>query len=49
MTEMMMKPDEGLADRLADVRYSVAVGQVESHARRLRRSGTLTPAACRRG
>jgi hypothetical protein len=32
MTEMMMKPDEGLADRLADVRYSVAVGQVESQA-----------------
>ena len=32
MTEAMMKPDEGLADRLLDVRYSVAVGQVESQA-----------------
>ena len=33
MTEMMMMmPDEGLADRLLDVRYSVAVGQVESQA-----------------
>ena len=30
MTEMMMKPDEGLADRLADVRYSVAVGHVKT-------------------
>jgi hypothetical protein len=48
MTEMMMKPDEGLADRLLDVRYSVAVGPRED-ARRLRRSGTFTPAACRRG
>jgi len=28
MTEMMMMPDAGLADRLLDVRYSVAVGQV---------------------
>ena len=32
MTEMMMMPDAGLADRLLDVRYSVAVGQVESQA-----------------
>ena len=30
MTEMMMMPDEGLADRLHDVRYSVAVGQVKT-------------------
>ena len=30
MTEMMMEPDAGLADRLLDVRYSVAVGQVKT-------------------
>ena len=31
MTEMMMMmPDEGLADRLLDVRYSVAVSQVKT-------------------
>jgi hypothetical protein len=30
MTEMMMKPDEGLADRLLDVRYSVAAGHVKT-------------------
>ena len=30
MTEMMMEPDEGLADRLADVRYSVAAGHVKT-------------------
>ena len=29
MTEMMMMPDAGLADRLLDVRYSVAVGHVK--------------------
>ena len=29
MTEMMMMPDEGLADRLHDVRYSAAAGQVK--------------------
>ena len=28
MTEAMMMPDEGLADRLLNVRYSVAVGRV---------------------
>jgi hypothetical protein len=48
MTEMMMMPDEGLADRLLDVRYSVASARWRD-ARRLRRSGTLTPTACRRG
>ena len=30
MTEMMMKPDEGLADRLHDVRYSAAAGHVKA-------------------
>ena len=30
MTEMMMKPDEGLADRLLDVRYSVLSPHVET-------------------
>ena len=30
MTEMMMMPDAGLADRLLDVRYSVAVSQVKT-------------------
>ena len=30
MTEMMMMPDEGLADRLHDVRYSAAAGHVKA-------------------
>jgi len=30
MTEMMMEPDEGLADRLHDVRYSAAAGHVKA-------------------
>jgi hypothetical protein len=47
MTEMMMKPDEGLADRLLDVRYSVLWARED--ARRLRRSGTFASAACCRG
>ena len=48
MTEMMMKPDEGLADRLHDVRYSAAAGHVKANVP-LRRSGTFASAACRRG
>ena len=30
MTEMMMKPDKGLADRLLDVRYTVLSGHVKT-------------------